>query len=78
MSDGYEPHGQIECGLAPVPTADRGCRGRGVPGVVGTVGGGREGYTGTHPAPSQMTIFSHIPGRKAYPRPNEGKSEVIL
>ena len=54
------------------PAVGEGCT-RGGAGWVGGLGC----YTGTHPVPSQMTIFSHILSLRQYPRPNEGNSEVF-
>ena len=48
--------------------------GGGVPGVGGTGWVLGEGYTGYYPRHPPGPIFSHIPGFKPYPGPNEGNS----
>ena len=56
MVDGYEPHGHMHSGLAPVPTADGGVgRGGVYPGWVGmrvgpggAIPGTLPGHPGTH------------------------------
>ena len=77
LVDGYEPPGTIQLHGPDHSSRPQGGmvggRGRGVPGVVG-------GWVGTGraiPVPNQHPpgpIFNLFPGRRPYPRPNEGNS----
>ena len=76
LTDGFEPHDHIYTAGLPVHPCSQLCttrrEGRGVPGVVGSWVGAREGYTGTQVQTLRTHDLRVWTLRLAYPRPNEG------